>query len=165
MIDFCFRVAYRCAYRLMRVYWSVRHPTTHGSLVALWHNGEILLVQNSYVPYRSLPGGYVQRNENGRDAAVRELREETGLVAKPFELRLALDQWHDWEGKREHIEIYELDLPEPIRIAIDNREVVEARFFSPEQALALDLFPPLREIIERRAAGNDADDYGLPASE
>ena len=49
----------------MRVYWTVRRPHTHGSLVAMWFNGQILLVKNSYVRYFSLPGGYVKRGESG----------------------------------------------------------------------------------------------------
>jgi 8-oxo-dGTP pyrophosphatase MutT (NUDIX family) len=145
---------------MMRVYWGVLHPTTHGALVALWYQGQILLVQNSYVRYRSLPGGYVQRNETGRDAAVRELKEETGFEARPHELRLALDQWHEWEGKREHIEIFELDLKEPISIQVDNREVVEAGFVPAERALELELFPPLRQVIQRRVTGQTAEDQG-----
>ena len=136
------------------------HPTTHGALVALWHEGRILLVQNSYVPYRSLPGGYVNRHETGRDAAVRELREETGFEVRPFELRLALDQWHKWEGKNEHIEIFELDLKEPINLQVDNREVIEASFVEPEKALAMKLFPPLREVIQRRMTGKTEEDFG-----
>jgi ADP-ribose pyrophosphatase YjhB (NUDIX family) len=128
--------------------------------VALWHDGRILLVQNSYVPYRSLPGGYVNRDETGRDAAVRELREETGFEVRPFELRLALDQWHKWEGKNEHIEIFELELKEPITIQVDNREVIEASFVEPEEALAMELFPPLREVIQRRLTGKTEEDFG-----
>jgi 8-oxo-dGTP pyrophosphatase MutT (NUDIX family) len=158
--DLLFRVAYRCAYKMMRTYWGLFHPTTHGALVALWHDGRILLVQNSYVPYRSLPGGYVNRSETGRDAAVRELREETGFEVRPFELRLALDQWHKWEGKNEHIEIFELELKEPITIQVDNREVIEASFVEPEKALAMELFPPLREVIQRRLTGKTEEDFG-----
>jgi 8-oxo-dGTP pyrophosphatase MutT (NUDIX family) len=130
LIDLIFRLAYRNAYRLMRLYWAVRHPTAHGALVAIWHEGQILLVQNSYVPYRSLPGGYVHSHETGRDAALRELR----------------------EGKHEHIEIFDLDVTERPRIEVDNREVVQARFFPPQEALKLELFPPIRRVIERRLA-------------
>jgi hypothetical protein len=36
------------------------------------------------------------------------------------------------------------------RIDVDNREVIDARFFSPEEALRLKLFPPIRRLIERR---------------
>jgi 8-oxo-dGTP pyrophosphatase MutT (NUDIX family) len=152
MIDGLYRVAYRGAYRMMRVYWKVMRPQVHGALVAIWHSGDILLVKNSYVPYWSLPGGYVHRGETGRAAAIRELIEETGIRAGASELRLALDQQHDWEGKREHIEIFELDVSTKPTIKVDNREVVEATFFAPKKALELELFEPLRKVIEKRVA-------------
>ena len=63
-----FQFAYVCAYRLMRTYWRMRRPTTHGALVTLWHDDKLLLVRNSYVPYYSLPGGYVGKGESGRAA-------------------------------------------------------------------------------------------------
>jgi len=150
VIDLFYRVAYRCAYRMMRVYWAVLHPQTHGALVAIWHQGEILLVKNSYVPYHSLPGGYVRKSETGREAALRELFEETGLRVSPSDLRLALDEQHDWEGKREHIEIFEVDVAERPTVAVDRREVVGAQFPAPRAALELQLFPPLRKVIESR---------------
>jgi 8-oxo-dGTP diphosphatase len=152
VVDLLFRLAYRGAYRMMRAYWAIAHPTTHGALIALWYRGDILLVQNSYVRYRSLPGGYVRTNETSRDAALRELAEETGIRARAEDMRLVLDQWHEWEGKHEHVELFELDLEEPPRLRVDNREVVQAAFFSPERALALELFPPLRQAIEQRVA-------------
>jgi ADP-ribose pyrophosphatase YjhB (NUDIX family) len=152
MIDGLYRVAYRGAYKMMRVYWKVLRPQVHGALVAIWNEGEILLVKNSYVPYHSLPGGYVHRGETGRDAAIRELFEETGIRAAPSDLKVSLDLQHEWEGKREHLEIFDLDVPARPVIRVDNREVVEARFFSPKSALELHLFPPLRRVIEQRLA-------------
>lgn len=147
-----FRVAYRCAYRLMRVYWGTVHPNTHGALVAVWWQGKILLVRNSYVPYYSLPGGYVRPWESGTQAAVRELLEETGITARPEQLRRAVDLTHHWEGKRDHVEIFELDVAQPPRIQVDNREVVSAEFFAPATALTLDLFPPIRDAIQHHLA-------------
>ena len=152
MIDRLYRVAYRGAYQMMRVYWAVLRPQVHGALVAIWHDGEILLVRNSYVRYYSLPGGYVHRGETGRDAAIRELLEETGIRAAPSDLRIALDHQHDWEGKREHVEIFELEIPDRPYIEVDNREVIEAKFFSPKKALELELFEPLRRVIEQKLA-------------
>ena len=134
---------------MMRTYWRLRHPTTHGALVALWNGGELLLVRNSYVPYYCLPGGYVHRGERGRDAALRELSEEVGVDARPDELQLVLEETHEWEGKHDHVVIFSLELPSRPAISVDHREVVEASWWSPQRALTLDLFPPIRHMLER----------------
>lgn len=156
MIDLLFRTLYRLAYRAMRVYWAIFHPRTHGALVALWHDGEVLLVHNSYTPYYSLPGGYVRWRETGREAALRELEEEVGIRVDPAELEPVLDLESRWEGKRDRVEIFQLRVARRPVFRIDNREVVEARFLSPARALELDLFPPVRAAIERRPQGSAA---------
>jgi len=151
VVDRLYQLAYRGAYRLMRVYWAVRRPNTHGALVAVWYQGEILLVRNSYVRYHSLPGGYVRRGETGRDAALRELREEVGVAARAEALTLVLDRTSDWEGKRDRVEIFALEATARPEVAIDHREVVEAGWYPPARALGLALFPPLRAILAQRA--------------
>ena len=98
VVDRSFQLAYKVAYRMMRLYWGVRRPATHGALVTLWNNGQLLLIQNSYVNYRSLPGGYVGRFETGAEAAVRELREEIGITARTEQLAKVYDEVKDWEG-------------------------------------------------------------------
>lgn len=150
LVDRGYQLAYACAYRMMRSYWRLRHPTTHGALVALWNDGELLLIRNSYVRYHSLPGGYVHRGEQARMAALRELAEEVGISAKPEELELVLDETHEWEGKHDHVVIFALTLPSRPRIDVDHREVVDASWYSPERALGLDLFPPIRHMLERQ---------------
>jgi 8-oxo-dGTP diphosphatase len=164
-VDLCFQLAYRVAYRLMRGYWALRRPSTHGALVTLWYQGELLLVQNSYVPYRSLPGGYVARNETSRDAAIRELREEIGIAAKPEDLVKVFDEVKDWEGKRDHVEIFALELHSRPEIRIDHREVVAADWFAPQRALAQNLFPPIRKIIEQRLRDQPSDQPGAQPSD
>jgi ADP-ribose pyrophosphatase YjhB (NUDIX family) len=138
---------------MMRVYWGVRRPATHGALVTLWNGGELLLIQNSYVTYRSLPGGYVGRYETGAEAAVRELREEIGVIARIEQLEKVYDEVKDWEGKRDHVEVFKLELPTRPVISIDHREVIEAGWYTPARALELDLFPPIRLILEAQLAG------------
>jgi 8-oxo-dGTP diphosphatase len=152
LVDRGFQLAYVCAYRAMRMYWKIRRPTTHGTLVTLWNDGEVLLVRNSYVPYYSLPGGYLHRGETAKQAVVRELTEEVGVIADPEKLELVLDRTHEWEGKHDHVQIFSLDLASRPPIGVDHREVIEASWWKPQRALSLDLFPPLREVIERRVA-------------
>jgi ADP-ribose pyrophosphatase YjhB (NUDIX family) len=156
LVDLCFQQAYRVAYRLMRVYWHVRRPRTRGALVAVWNQGELLLVRNSYVPYYSLPGGYLRRNETGRQAAIRELAEEIGVKSSEGELELVLSEINEWEGKRDGVEIFALEVAERPSVNIDQREVIDAAWFAPERALQLELFPPIRRAIELRAAGASA---------
>jgi 8-oxo-dGTP pyrophosphatase MutT (NUDIX family) len=148
-LDRAFQLSYALAYRLMRTYWRVKHPVTHGALVAIWNQGEVLLVRNSYVPYYSAPGGYVRRHEEARTAAVRELREEVGIQVAPEQLTLALEVTHAWEYKQDHVQIFELSIGERPRVRVDHREVVEAAWFSRERALSLNVFPPLKSVIER----------------
>jgi ADP-ribose pyrophosphatase YjhB (NUDIX family) len=150
LVDRGYQLAYVCAYRLMRTYWKITHPTTHGTLVALWNRGEILLVRNSYVRFYSLPGGYLRKGESPRQAVVRELSEEVGVTARSEDLSLELEETHEWEGKLDHVQIFGIELPERPVIAVDQREVVEAAWWSPERALSLELFPPLRRVLENR---------------
>lgn len=153
VLDRSFQLGYKVAYRMMRLYWGVRRPATHGALVTLWNEGELLLIQNSYVGYRSLPGGYVGRYETGSEAAVRELREEIGIIARTDQLEKVYDEVKDWEGKRDHVEVFKLELDTRPVIQIDHREVVSAGWYTPARALELDLFPPIRLILEARLAG------------
>jgi 8-oxo-dGTP pyrophosphatase MutT (NUDIX family) len=149
-VDRAFQLSYNIAYRLMRTYWRVKRPVTHGALVAIWHAGEVLLVRNSYVPYYSAPGGYVRKHEDARSAAVRELREEVGIHVAPEQLTLALEVTRPWEYKHDHVQIFDLTVSERPNIQVDHREVVDAAWFTPARAMKLDVFPPLKAVIERK---------------
>lgn len=151
MIDAAWRCALRAAYLLMRAYWAVFHPATHGVLVAVWHGGEVLILETSYARQRSMPGGYRRRRESPIDAARRELREEVGLRVQASELRPLFTMRHAWMGKDEHVDVLELRPAARPRLEIDRREIVAARFYPPAEALALELLPPVRRAIEARS--------------
>ncbi|MDP4125706.1 MAG: NUDIX hydrolase [Bacillota bacterium] len=55
----------------------------------LWHEGKVLLVQRGHNPGKgmwTIPGGYVDQGEPIGTAVVREIQEETGIIAKPLSL-------------------------------------------------------------------------------
>jgi 8-oxo-dGTP diphosphatase len=155
-VDLGFRLAYRVAYQLMRLYWFVARPNTHGALIAIWHEGELLLVKNSYVSYYCLPGGYLKRGETAKSAAVRELAEECAIRVRPDELHLGRCETHQFEGKTDTVEIFDLEVAVRPPFRVDGREVVAAAFHRPETALKLELFPPLQRHIEGWLAAHEA---------
>ena len=60
---------------------ATRGMTLGVRVVATDAEGRVMLVRHTYVAGWWLPGGGVDRGETTQGAAVRELREETGLVA------------------------------------------------------------------------------------
>ncbi|WP_410538462.1 NUDIX domain-containing protein [Streptomyces sp. KL2] len=58
-------------------------------LVALWHQGRLLMVRVRGRDCWELPGGRIEPGETPRQAAVRELREESGQEVAPEGLRFA----------------------------------------------------------------------------
>lgn len=66
-----------------------RNPALTVDCVVFDADGRLLLVRRGREPFRgrhALPGGFVDYGERVEDAAARELREETGISARPARL-------------------------------------------------------------------------------
>jgi 8-oxo-dGTP pyrophosphatase MutT (NUDIX family) len=155
LVDGLVQRALRLAYRGLRLWWFVRRPYHRGAVVAVWHAGRLLLLRHSYRDVLGFPGGGVGRHETPEAAARRELVEELGLHLGSEPLVLAADMTLFWEYRRDHVRIFEVELAAPPALAIDNREVVAARFVAPGEAIALPLSPFIRLYLEQ-AAGRRA---------
>ena len=144
------RTAYRAAHLMLRSYWFVRRPRTNGALAALWHDGRILLVKNSYRRQLSLPGGYVRPGEDPRRAASREVHEEIRIHVPPERFDIAYHGTRPFEFRSDTLDIYEAEPDREPDYRIDRVEVVWAGFKTPAEARAMDVVPHLREYLEGR---------------
>lgn len=109
------------------------------SLVVLWCGSDCLMVFNRYRRAWELPGGMLDAGESPREAAVRELWEESGQRADVLDfagvakIRVAPDD------RLEFLAIYRgrVDSPEPFA---PNDEMSDGVWWDPSEALP-DLFP------------------------
>ena len=141
-IDRCWRIAYWVGFRLLRLWWWLRHPEHHGAIVAVWLNGRVLVVQQSYRPMPMFPGGGIHRGEEARVAAQREMAEEIGLDVALDDLLPVRELVAEWDFRRDHVCIFELHLTAEPLLRIDGREIVAAHFVEPEALLAVQGVPP-----------------------
>jgi 8-oxo-dGTP pyrophosphatase MutT (NUDIX family) len=89
----------------------------------------------------------VRRGETPEAAARRELAEEIGLVAST--LRPAGFVGGLWEGRRDGVYFFELRLDRLPDLALDNREIVEARLVAPDKLGAMALTGPVAVYFRR----------------
>ena len=57
LLDAAWRLAYRIAFLLLRVWWALRRPVRHGVVIAVWCGGRVLILRQSYRPGATFPGG------------------------------------------------------------------------------------------------------------
>lgn len=113
-------------------------------------------MRHSYIAGWYLPGGGVDRGETLSEAACRELREETGIVAEAPPALLGV-YLNPRGGGRDHVGLFHLSAwREGPDYLAPNREIAEAAFFSadalPEEVSAA----TARRLAAFRAGGIDA---------
>ncbi len=152
LIDRAFRLAYRVGYRLARVWWRLRRPQHHGAMVAVWLDGQILGVRQSYTNRITWPGGGIEPGEDPAEAAQRELREELGLTVGKQELALVRTITAVCDYRHDNVRVFELHLTEPPTLKPDGREITEAGFMSPQDMLAAGVTAFIRTYLRERPA-------------
>ena len=140
------------------LYRLIRRPHTHGALVAIWQNNEVLMVKTSYRKGFGLPGGGLQAGEHARDAAVRELNEELGLAIESSYLKEPWTITEQQPGGHNTVTIFALlwskhtSNEEPGEafptLELDRLEVVSATWMSRDEALNQHLPGHLRSYLK-----------------
>ena len=109
-------------------------PThTVGSLCFLEHDGHLLMLRQVHRRGWTLPGGLVDRGEDASQAAVREVREETGLEIR---VGLPLTVVVDPRSRRVDVLFY---VPVDTRpVVVPDSEALEAAWLTPAEAAPFD---------------------------
>ncbi len=114
----------------------------------------VVLVKRAHPPIQgqwSIPGGVLEVGELIREAAVREAREETGLIVEPHELLGVFDRiLHDADKRVQYhyvlIDFLCRRIGGELRAASDAAEV---RWFTREDLHGLNLAEDTLEVIEK----------------
>ena len=153
----------RIAAWIYEFYRLLRKPHTHGALVAIWNEEQLLLVKTSYRRGYGLPGGGLQHGESARQAAVRELKEELGLAVDSAWLKEPWTITEHKAGGRNTVSIFALPWPQhdyanskgamqQPRLRIDDLEIVATAWMSREKALKQHLPGHLRQYLEAQSS-------------
>ena len=123
-----------------------------GSIII--EEGRVVLVKRAHPPIQgqwSIPGGVLEVGELIREAAVREAREETGLIVEPGQLLGVFDRVLRDPDKRVQYHYVLIDflcrcVGGELLAASD---AVEVRWFRPEELPELNLAEDTLEVIQK----------------
>ena len=143
------RIFYRVAYAASIVFCFIFRPAIKAVIIAIWLKNKVLIIKNSYYHKYVIPGGYINIGEKPIEAALREVKEETGILADLHQFKKVCVIKGTFNYKRETIQCFELILNEPPHIRLDHREVIWADFLYLDEALTRKLSSPVRMFLRK----------------
>jgi len=140
--------------RLFHLLLLVRRPMTLGvRILVTGEKDTVLLVRHTYVSGWHLPGGGIEKGETAKQAAEKELLEETGIMVGSELEPLAVFA-NRRASKRDHVVLFLCRDWQTHRAFVPNREIAEIGFF-PLNALPSGTTQPTRSRIkEALVTGN-----------
>lgn len=131
--------------------------------------GKVLLVRAAEGGKWTIPGGMVEPGESPAEAAVREMKEETGLEVELLSI-LGVFGGPDFRivySNGDQVSFVSTTFLAKVvggSLMLEASEVLEARYFSEDEAFSEDLKPTLVETL-RAAFQPDGKPYFAPPSE
>jgi 8-oxo-dGTP pyrophosphatase MutT (NUDIX family) len=115
---------------------------------------QVALISVGQPPRWQLPKGLVDKGETPEQAALREVREESGIVARMDRLIDRVEYWYQSKRGAERIRYHKfvhffLMWYESGDVADHDHEVNESRWFSATEAISLLAFRSERGILEK----------------
>jgi 8-oxo-dGTP pyrophosphatase MutT (NUDIX family) len=143
------RFVMRSGARAIALYNRAFHPRVRGACVLVRCDERILLVRSTYQSWWGLPGGRVERGEEPRPAAARELHEEAGFAVAPEALTPLGELELEHNHIRDHVSFFELRCEREPIVRCDGIEIAELRWVRTDELSALKLWPPLAAWLAR----------------
>jgi len=129
------------------------HPLVGVGAIII-ENSRVLLVKRAHPPIQgqwSIPGGVLEVGEMVREAAVREAREETGLIVEPGELLGVYDRiLRDVEHRVQYHYVLVDFLCRPVGgELLAASDAAEARWFTRKELPALTLAEDTLDVVRK----------------
>lgn len=153
LFNLTIRVLLKAAYQIITLTGGILKIKSRGVYIVVWVNDELLVIKNSYRKQYSVPGGGIKKGEIPVAAAVRELREETGVSLTTNELYDDGEFYNPHENKDDTVVFFKAVLDKKPVIKVDEREVIWADFLTVHKAMKLDLLPVVYNYLKKKGNG------------
>jgi 8-oxo-dGTP pyrophosphatase MutT (NUDIX family) len=136
----------------------VLHQVSSGGVVfrGSGNDAKVVIIQTASEHRWQLPKGLIDAGETVEEAAIREVREESGIDAEIIELADEIEYWftasYHGERRRYHkmVHFFVMNYLSG-RVEDHDHEVAEARWLSVPEALKLLHFKTERDVVEKAA--------------
>ncbi|MEU0883347.1 NUDIX hydrolase [Lentzea sp. NPDC005914] len=128
----------------------VERVAVPASLVVVTHADTVLMMFDSWRKQWELPGGMREPSETMRQAAVRELREETGIHTADLTFAAVAEFDLPKPERRELLAVYRVQLRVVPRLTV-NDEALDFLWWPPSEPVSEDMSPLDAEIARRVA--------------
>lgn len=122
-----------------------------GVIVRRADGDEVLLIKDSYGNW-GFPKGHLEPGESGREAALRECREETGITRLEVRGLVASTDWYFRQGDsliHKYCDYFLMEAAEGEEVSVQTSEGIQACvWLAPEDAMSTISYENARRVLE-----------------